>query len=486
MEDTVQIDPPSADEIVKINADLFIAKKSRTSAKGWVTRILQKLDAISGKDETDEDDVANLKQHMLELQPRLDRAREKNEEMLELYYAARASERTINHVNEWGYTLEDDVHTSLVAAKEAIRRAELHFEERRQAQADDARIATAAAIAAAAGDDPAGPAPPAPAPIEVVRTKNAFQQLAPEPFDPEKDDWPRFLARWQLYIGTRDDVQPMSKLAVLTSKVKGAAHQAIRRFAITNENYDKAMDLLTQRYGDIELLANKYIAAHNNAKPVAVMNAAKLQELADVLTTNAENLEGLGRPIDPTTTISIWISKFPAAINHQMSRYMVDNDIKKWKVDEFLEFIDDEIQIQRRFEATQGAGPQKQVQQDKAVIAAAQGKPGDKKQNDKNKSKPAKKKDDGDWFRCIACKSKDHFATDCPTFIKMSIADRYKLVKDMEACICCLKKNHSAKDCRTKGDNKCKKCEQVHNTLLHMPAKVATAQTNATTTVKTD
>ena len=65
---------------------------------------------------------------------------------------------------------------------------------------------------------------------------------------------------------------------------------------------------------------------------------------------------------------------------------------------------------------------------------------------------------------CDFC-SEDHRLHACPQFKRMTVTDRFNLVKKKRACFNCLSPDHSASECTSKFS--CRECKGKHHTLLH-------------------
>ncbi|XP_071036456.1 uncharacterized protein [Parasteatoda tepidariorum] len=65
---------------------------------------------------------------------------------------------------------------------------------------------------------------------------------------------------------------------------------------------------------------------------------------------------------------------------------------------------------------------------------------------------------------CNIC-NENHSIVNCPMYNKMSVDDRWKVVKSKKLCINCLRKFHMANKCRF--TNTCKACHRKHHTSLH-------------------
>ncbi|CAG4957461.1 unnamed protein product [Colias eurytheme] len=65
---------------------------------------------------------------------------------------------------------------------------------------------------------------------------------------------------------------------------------------------------------------------------------------------------------------------------------------------------------------------------------------------------------------CFHCK-KDHVLSECPQFMKLTIQERWDIVKKHRVCFNCLKGKHRKENCRK---SPCKHCKRWHHSLLHV------------------
>lgn len=64
---------------------------------------------------------------------------------------------------------------------------------------------------------------------------------------------------------------------------------------------------------------------------------------------------------------------------------------------------------------------------------------------------------------CFYCKE-SHFINNCPEFLKLSIQDKHAEIKKLKLCSNYLRPGHFKSQCKSRH---CKKCPNMHNTLLH-------------------
>ena len=78
--------------------------------------------------------------------------------------------------------------------------------------------------------------------------------------------------------------------------------------------------------------------------------------------------------------------------------------------------------------------------------------------------------------QCLKC-SGSHPLERCPAFEKMSVPDRWQLVKSSSLCICCFRPGHRAYKCDT---GKCTVCQKTHHAMLHIEQKGSASNTRTT------
>ena len=68
--------------------------------------------------------------------------------------------------------------------------------------------------------------------------------------------------------------------------------------------------------------------------------------------------------------------------------------------------------------------------------------------------------------RCIICPNDRHPLYVCDMFKNLSLDNRKSLLKQHNACLNCLRPGHAASRCNS--SYRCKKCQKLHHTLLHV------------------
>ncbi|XP_059217038.1 uncharacterized protein LOC131994307 isoform X1 [Stomoxys calcitrans] len=69
--------------------------------------------------------------------------------------------------------------------------------------------------------------------------------------------------------------------------------------------------------------------------------------------------------------------------------------------------------------------------------------------------------------QCPVCNGECKGIKNCPTFLQMSLDDRWSKVKQIKTCFSCLKRGHQVKNCHQKGRCGVNGCQKPHHSLLH-------------------
>ena len=87
----------------------------------------------------------------------------------------------------------------------------------------------------------------------------------------------------------------MEKFTYLKSFLTGEASRAVKGLAVTTENYEEALQVLDERYGNFQIIVNSHSeelaelpVVHNND------DTPKLRGLYDKIETNLRTLRAIG------------------------------------------------------------------------------------------------------------------------------------------------------------------------------------------------
>ncbi|GFV41036.1 integrase catalytic domain-containing protein [Trichonephila clavipes] len=155
------------------------------------------------------------------------------------------------------------------------------------------------------------------------RSSIKLPKLIVNKFYGDHKNWLEFLSQFENTIDKNSSLSKIEKLIYLKSLVGGVAAKAISGFALTESNYDAALELLKTRFGQKNLLINAHLGSLHNITPIKnTSDTNSLRKLYDRAETEIRNSESL-----------------------EFSR---KNKSDNWDLKALLEFLGEEIQSRER------------------------------------------------------------------------------------------------------------------------------------------
>ena len=117
----------------------------------------------------------------------------------------------------------------------------------------------------------------------------------------------------------------MDKFNYLHSRLEGDALEVIGGMTLTNANYDKAKDILNERYGRQDVIVNVHYKSLVNL-PMSSLTTSALHHAYDVIEKHLRSLEVINQNVESPLLITMLLSKFPKQVLTQISEKKGDSD----------------------------------------------------------------------------------------------------------------------------------------------------------------
>ena len=305
-------------------------------------------------------------------------------------------------------------------------------------------------------------------------------------FSGDYREYGMFMDQFDAIIGQRkcDDV---TKLSHLKRALRGDARTAIFRLGVCGtDSYQRARNILAERYGNKRLIARSFITTIVGHAPVKADDGLGLRTF---ITTLGDATDGLGQlGVDLTTWDTILVFHVMAKLDVETQR---DYNMKfpsraLADLDELVKYLTNRAVA---MEDTANERPLSKRQEKKANAnllklekqSNEDGMSGDCHQTGGgyNAGKPPFKKFEkkpfdkapgggGEKFvqRCIKCQAA-HALYKCHAFEQLSRPQRKEFVKKSGVCFNCLRTGHGSREC--KSTYSCNVCKERHHSMLHDP-----------------
>ncbi|KRZ98102.1 hypothetical protein T08_16093 [Trichinella sp. T8] len=273
-------------------------------------------------------------------------------------------------------------------------------------------------------------------------------------FNGEYHDWQRFHDEFETTINSNSNLSPIEKFNYLRSLLSGNAETAIRGLTLNAVNYETALTILNEKFGDPQLLIEEHLKNLQNLPVITNQwDSKRLEKLVNDMEINIRGLETLNTPpvVYQAVLIPLILSRLPREISVEWKR---QNPNRQKEMYELLSFLKTELKSrevltfpgrERKF-VSPFSSNRKTVRRGHYTTAALQA--------------TVRK-------ACFICEE-DHAIENCPKFIRMSPKERITNVKKLGLCFLCLKKGHLVTTCKAKLRCRVKECSKRHHPLIHL------------------
>ena len=286
--------------------------------------------------------------------------------------------------------------------------------------------------------------------------KVKLPQLELKKFSGKTAEWQEFWDGYKSAVHDDNDLAKVDKFKYLRSYLEEPAKSVVTGFALTDANYDEAVDLLFKRYAKPGFIKRAHINKLLFLDPVfKETSVERLRALRDQIETHFRALEAQGVDKDSYSTVVVpaVMEKIPQSTRYNMIRFS-GKDHMEWNVGDLLEALEKELEVleghvpimkypQQR--GNEGKPPEQRQQQNRpkqqgpsTATALFSGKEGGKK--------------------CPFC-SEEHLPENCDK-VKDPL-ERKKVLFKNARCFNCFIPGHRVFQCRSKAP--CKICKGKHH-----------------------
>ncbi|XP_066585554.1 uncharacterized protein [Prorops nasuta] len=278
-------------------------------------------------------------------------------------------------------------------------------------------------------------------------------QISLPVFNGRYEEWLTFKNAFRSIIDARTDISELDKLHYLKSALVDEAAKKIAIFSVSSANYKKAWVLLERSYEIKRILISKHISSIFNLPVLDKETTRGFSQLADDMQQHIASLETLGVHVTSEIAEHLLETRLPKTIMNQWEASLSRETYPE--LDTMYEFLYKCAVSASRRERTRPHDDDK----DKRDTTAKK----------RPKLTHAQAFTTNTSQSCIACKGGPHPLFRCEAFKKLSVKERFNLVKKAKLCYNCFR-SHRGKPCKL---SSCTVCAQNHNTLLHFETNKA-------------
>lgn len=257
-------------------------------------------------------------------------------------------------------------------------------------------------------------------------------------------------------IHDRDDISDTQKLVYLQHSLKdGSAKSAIEGLSRSGEHYTEAVDCLKSRFNRPRLIHQTHVREICEVSPLKEGTGKELRRLHDVFQQHLRALKSMDYEPSGSFITSMMELKLDQNTMFEWQKFS-QKSIDVPHYNELLEFLNLRAQACETYTSDtkrtprSGAYSTKKSPSNKSIASFTA-----------NASESV--------AGCILCKPEKHPLYACPRFKVLSRDKMVSIIRDNELCMNCLKPGHFSNRCGS--NNRCRKCQRPHHTLIHSDTK---------------
>ena len=319
----------------------------------------------------------------------------------------------------------------------------------------------------AAASSPSSAAVPSRVTPTVQPAKPRLPKLLLPKFKGDVKHWTAFWDSFQSAVHNNDDIPKVDKFNYLNSLLEGAAFKTIQGLTLSEANYDAAVSMLKERFGNPQQIISAHMEGLLKVANCTGDRPTSLRAVYDKIMVHIRGLEALGVTAEQygSLLIPVIMTKFPSDIRLRIAR---ETGREAWKIQPLLDMIKKEVEAR---EASEGAvvstnRPNGPVPRNPPIPSASS------LVTNSSNYKP----------KCVYCDD-EHYSASCTKVT--SVTDRKGILLKTGRCFNCLKTRHKSRDCDS--TRTCRHCHQRHHQSIcgHLSAHPDPEKTSSNVTTST-
>lgn len=289
----------------------------------------------------------------------------------------------------------------------------------------------------------------------IIQNNLPTTTMAPMPaisipeFNGSYETWVNFKQTFDSLVSQNPTLTNLQKFYYLKSALQGGAAQIISSITISEENYDNAWQLLTDRYENKKAIIHTHVKSIFELQEIHRENHQNLRKFTDTFLAHYRSLEKLGERVNEWSTLLIYLlgTKLPIQTRREweicsrsensptiinFSKFLTERCC-------FLESLDFKLNISNNPTTTMYA-PNKQQEYKRHTHVAGP-------------------------VSCSLCKQ-HHFVYACQKFKQLLPGQRIAEARNLNLCINCLRPGHQTRFCKSL--HSCSICRKRHHSILHL------------------
>ena len=284
--------------------------------------------------------------------------------------------------------------------------------------------------------------------VSKVFTHAKLPKLELKKFHGNPMQWYPFWESFESAVHKNPNLSSVDKFNYLKSLLTDTAQSSVAGLALTSANYEKAVDLLKQRFGNRQMVISSHIEVLTKLPKVeSIGEVKKLRSLYDTVESHVRGLEGMeiSSEMYGCFLTPIVMQKLPEEFRIAITRNL---ESETWNLKDILVEFHKELQLREQCLVNNKEFKSSNQRGEFPLSTSAL-------YTDSSKDKQSSRV----W--CSFC-NQNHQSSKCN--VVTSTESRKEVLKKKGKCFLCLKQGHLARNCQA--HMKCLKCQGAHHVAI--------------------
>ncbi|XP_059217585.1 uncharacterized protein LOC131994736 [Stomoxys calcitrans] len=269
-------------------------------------------------------------------------------------------------------------------------------------------------------------------------------------FEGGYSQWPAFRDIFSAVFGKHPSLSPAQKLYHLRGKTRGEAYDIVKKFELTDANFNLAWEALINRYENRRILVNQQMKKLFSIQFAQNENPKSIRQILSSITDSLAIFRSYGIAVENWDPILI----------HIASSKIPDNTLRAWE-----DSLDDHKELPSWSQMEKFLS--KRIEKLETIIDFR--KPNSRETyNSKANSFQVSETENQTKPLCKTC-NQYHSLMVCQNFKSLAPQDRIQYAMENKLCLNCLSQKHFKPNCTSR--RSCSICNKKHHTMLHLESK---------------
>ena len=277
-------------------------------------------------------------------------------------------------------------------------------------------------------------------------------------------DYPGWIDQFRALIDNNPQLSAVQKFGILKDSLTDTPRQLISSLLTTEENYEAALKVLDESFGDANLLLGLFVSHLHSFSAVKDTKSSAFQELVFGFDQTFGEIQNMIKKLLPESTGP----DVSGVVNNVISFFLTPHLLSKLPYETQMKWCEKHSEPADRYNFPALLNQLKQdIRSRNACVVLGE--------QSRSHREPHRERQTEQKYKmlvnatsepgtCRVCQQDAHYISRCPLFLSSGVSARRGTIDRLKLCSNCMKSHPTLRVCPSRGT--CRRCNEKHHTLL--------------------